>query len=101
MGNPSLSQARLKILQKCPLLEVTDEVRELAQAFLTKKVIPFKAATDAAHIAVAAVHSMDFLMTWNCKHIANAVMASGIEDVCKQMGYRCPRICTPEELLAS
>ena len=58
-----------------------------------------KAAVDAAHIAVAAVHEMDFLLTWNCRHIANAEMFATIERVCRERGCACPVICTPEELM--
>lgn len=59
---------------------------------------PRKAAEDALHIAVAAVHGLDFLLTWNCKHIANAMMRSAIEWVYREAGYEPPVICTPEEL---
>ena len=58
-----------------------------------------KAATDAAHIALAAIHGIDYLMTWNCKHIANATIFEAIREICFQKGYACPVICTPEELL--
>jgi len=58
-----------------------------------------KARTDAAHIAIAAVHGMDFLVTWNCRHIANAEKEPHIREVCARHGWRCPEICTPEQLL--
>ncbi len=61
--------------------------------------MPEKARTDAAHIAVAAVQGMDFLVTWNCRHIANAEMKPLIREVCLRHGWRCPEICTPEQLL--
>ena len=61
--------------------------------------MPRKAAEDALHIAVAAVHGVDYLLTWNCKHIANAVMRQAIERVCSEAGYEPPVICTPEELI--
>ena len=61
--------------------------------------IPRKAATDAAHIAIAAVDSMDFLVTWNCAHIANAAMVRALASICKGHACECPVICTPEELL--
>ena len=60
--------------------------------------VPRQAAKDALHIAVAAVHGVDFLLTWNCKHIANATMRSAIERACREAGYEPPVICTPEEL---
>jgi preprotein translocase subunit SecB len=61
--------------------------------------MPAKAAIDAAHVAIATVHGMSFLLTWNCKHIANAVMRETIESICRRAGFRPPVICTPEELL--
>ncbi len=60
--------------------------------------MPRKAAIDAVHVAIAAVNGMDFLLTWNCAHIANAVMRPRIESVCRSVGFEPPTICTPEEL---
>ena len=57
------------------------------------------AAADAAHLAIAAVHGMDFLVTWNCVHIANATNARSLAPICREFGYDCPVICTPEELM--
>jgi cellobiose-specific phosphotransferase system component IIA len=62
-------------------------------------VIPDKAAGDATHIAVSAVHGIDYLMTWNCAHIANAMIVKTIQAICTQNGFSCPVICTPEELM--
>jgi hypothetical protein len=71
----------------------------LAAALVASLALPAKAVTDAAHIALAAVHGMHFLLTWNCTHIANAEMAVTIERVCRENGFTCPVICTPEELM--
>jgi hypothetical protein len=81
------------------VLDITPEVAELTAGILASGKIPRKAATDAAHIAIAAVHSMDFLVTWNCMHIANAAMAKALASVCRRHAFECPVICTPEELL--
>ena len=89
----------LKVIQYLPLLDITPEVAELASGILASGLIPRKAATDAAHVAIAAVHGMDFLMTWNCAHIANAVIAKAVAKICTQRGFDSPVICTPEELL--
>lgn len=62
--------------------------------------MPAKAAIDAEHVAIAATHGVDFLLTWNCTHIANAVMREKIETVCRKAGFPPPVICTPLELLA-
>ena len=55
-------------------------------------------AADALHIAIAACHRLNFLLTWNCKHIANAVQRPLIEHVCREFGFEPPILCTPEEL---
>ena len=98
-GDPIAARERLKVLQALPLLDITPEVTELASAILASGKIPRRAATDAAHIAIAAVHGMDFLVTWNCVHIANAVILKALASICRAYACECPVICTPEELL--
>jgi len=61
--------------------------------------LPPKAAADALHIAIAPVNGMDYLLTWNCTHIANATLRASIENVCRENGFEPPVICTPDELL--
>ena len=90
---------RLRVIQALPLLDVTSDVAELASGILASGKVPRKAATDVAHIAIAAVHGMDFLVTWNCVHIGNAVIAKALVSVCREYGFECPVICTPIELL--
>jgi hypothetical protein len=87
----------LKAAEGAPLLDITD-VAELASEILAARIIPRKAAADAAHIAIAAVHAMDFLVTWNCVHIANAAIAKALVAICRERAWECPVICTPEEL---
>jgi hypothetical protein len=96
-----MAQKRLEALDGIPLLSVTPEAVTLARALVEKGPIPEKADVDALHIAVAAVHGMDYLLTWNCKHIANAEMQIGIGKLCRAAGFEPPVICTPEELLGS
>lgn len=98
-GDSEAARARLATIRGLPLLDITEDVDELATSLLAALALPPKAATDAAHIAVAAVHGMHFLLTWNCAHIANAEMASAIQHVCQEHGLACPVICTPEELM--
>jgi hypothetical protein len=98
-GDPVAARKRLKVLQGLSLLDITPEVAELASSILASGKIPRKAATDAAHIAIAAVHGMDFLVTWNCVHIANAVIAKSLSFICREHACECPVICTPEELM--
>jgi hypothetical protein len=98
-GDAELAARRLGIIKDLALLDITDDVLELGEAFVARRIIPKKAGTDALHIAVAAVHGMDFLLSWNCKHIANAAIVRAIEAVCRMRGFECPVICTPEELM--
>lgn len=98
-GDIEAARERLAALHDFPLLDITDEAGDLAAALVASLALPAKAATDAAHIALAAVHGMHFLLTWNCTHIANAEMAVAIEGACCEHGFSCPVICTPEELM--
>lgn len=98
-GDPDAAARRLAMLQGLPLLTVTADVIQLAHALITPRVLPSRATTDAFHLALAAVHGMDYLLTWNCTHLANAALRSAIEDVCRAQGYEPPIIATPEELL--
>jgi hypothetical protein len=78
--------------------EQTAEAASLAQTLLRGVPLPDKAASDALHIATAAVHGMDYLLTWNCTHLSNVAFRPRIEAVCRESGFEPPLICTPEEL---
>lgn len=97
-GDKDAAQRRLGLLDSIPLLELNEKVISLAR-ILMDKTIPSKAVEDALHIAVAAIHGMDYLLTWNCKHIANAEREHAIASVCRSNNYEPPIICTPEELM--
>ena len=73
--------------------------RALGRDLLREAALPSKAAADALHIAVATVHGMNCLLTWNCAHIANATMRPRIEAICRNSGFEPPVICTPLELM--
>ncbi len=98
-GDTEAAEKRLEVLENIALLDVNLDVENLAKKLIEEKALPAKAVTDALHIAVASVHGIDYLLSWNCKHIANAEMQGAIEKVCLSEGYKCPKICTPEELL--
>lgn len=98
-GDPEAAQRRLGQLQDIPHLAMTTEAETLVTALIKAAALPEKAVEDAFHIALATVHGMDFLLTWNCKHIANAIKRGTIEHVCVTAGFAMPVICTPEELL--
>jgi hypothetical protein len=97
-GDPAAAVRRIAAAEGLQVLSATTQAQTLAAVLLQEVAIPRKAAVDAAHIAIAAVHGLDFLMTWNCTHIANAVMRPKIEQVCRGAGFVPPVICTPEEL---
>jgi hypothetical protein len=98
-GDPEAAQERLDVLATVALLSATPEALTLAETLVKEGAVPSQAAEDALHIAIAATHALDYLLTWNYKHLANATMRSRIEEVCRAAGYRAPIICTPEELL--
>jgi hypothetical protein len=98
-GDPAAAQERLVFLDGIPLLEISDAVRPLANALLAKVPLPPKAAIDALHISVAALSGIEYLLTWNCKHIANPALRKQIELVCREMDCEPPVICTPQEIL--
>jgi hypothetical protein len=98
-GDTEAVKARLDVLADLKLLEITDEAIFLAERLIQAGAIPPKAAADALHIAVSVVNGMEYLVTWNCKHLANAFMRVRIDAVCRIAAYEPVVICTPEELL--
>lgn len=98
-GDAAAAADRLAALHGIPLIPATEQAAELAADIMTKAGLPAKASVDAGHIAVAACGNMDFLLTWNCRHINNAELAPDIEAACRGAGLACPVICTPEELM--
>lgn len=98
-GDPDAARRRVEALGNLPALEVVDEAYDLAAALIAEGALPPSAEDDAAHIALAAVHGMDYLLTWNCRHIDNAETKPIVRSVCIAHGYSCPEICTPEELM--
>ncbi|MDQ5770983.1 type II toxin-antitoxin system VapC family toxin [Thiothrix subterranea] len=98
-GNADAAERRLAAIQNLPELDISTEVEPLAQRLLAGAALPEKAKLDALHIAVATIHGIDYLLTWNCKHIANAITRPKIEWICRAAGYEPPVICTPLELM--
>jgi hypothetical protein len=97
-GDADAAARRLDTLGDIPSLETTEEAIAFAEELVGRVPLPEKASLDAVHIALAVVHGMDYLLTWNCAHIANALLRNRIEAVCHSKGYEVPVICTPEEL---
>ena len=100
-GEAEMAARRLDSLRGIPLLAETPEADLLALRLIAKLGLPQKAEADAYHIAIAAVHAMDFLLTWNCTHINNLNMFRRIEETCREAGFTPPVIGTPEELMYS
>ena len=99
VGDPTEVQKRLAIISGLPSLAITEDANALTQAIMAAGVLPPHLVRDAAHVAVAAVHTIDYLLTWNCKHLANAQIVRRIAVVCEKLGRKMPIICTPEELM--
>ena len=97
-GDTDAAKKRMEVLEGIDLLSVDEEVIRLANVILSSGIIPIKAATDAGHIAVATRHGIDFIITWNCTHLANAEILSRINYTVSKEGYFLPIICTPDEL---
>ena len=98
-GDKNAAAKRLAAVEGIAELEVLDTTAKLARTLISQGSLPAKAEIDAFHVAVAATHGVEFLLTWNCKHIANAIMRPKIEQVCREEGFEPPIICTPTELL--
>lgn len=98
-GDSVAAARRMEVLQAIPLLEITEEVIDLSEHLLGQSVIPRKAADDALHVALASVHRMNYLLTWNCRHIENAQLKPAIRQACHERGYALPEICTPFGLM--
>lgn len=100
-GDPQAAARRLSALEEIATLAVTTAAADLAAQFVRAHAMPARAAVDALHVAIAVVHGIDYVLTWNCAHIANAAIRDRIERTCRGAGYESPVICTPEELMES
>ncbi|MEN6337128.1 MAG: type II toxin-antitoxin system VapC family toxin [Phycisphaerales bacterium] len=98
-GDSEAALRRLEILRRLPHVDVTPEAISLAKRIVADGAMPKNAADDALHIALAVVHRVDYLLTWNCRHIDNAQNKPRVRRLCHDAGYRFPEICTPEELM--
>jgi hypothetical protein len=97
-GDEAAAASRLAALADTAVLEVTEDAIQLAEQLIAGGGLPSQARVDALHVAMATVHGMDYLLTWNCRHIANAALRGKIEELCREAGFEPPAICTPLEL---
>ena len=98
-GEQAMAQLRMELLQGVPLLPVTEDVKDFARMIQTSGLLPVTADRDATHIALASAYELDILLSWNCRHIANAAIQARLRRLADAAGFTLPVICTPEELL--
>lgn len=98
-GDSAAAADRIAALDQIPLLPATEQTQEFTSHLIKVLSLPAKAAVDAAHISISACNNVDFLLTWNCRHINNAELIPHIEAACRSFDVSCPVICTPEELM--
>ena len=98
-GDPSAVEERRAILRATQRLSASPAAEALVPALLAATGLPPRAFADMAHVALATIHGMQYLLTWNCRHIANATIQRSITKTCRERGYETPVICTPEELM--
>jgi len=99
VGDPQMARERIDMIASVKRLPMNEAVAVLAETLVKRGLVPTKAASDAIHIAVASVHAMDYLVTWNFKHIANPFIRERLRKLVAESGYRLPVMCNPEELL--
>ena len=97
-GGAEAAQRRMAAISGLPILEINDAAEKLGRRLLDEGAIPSSRAEDALHISLATVHGMDFLLTWNFRHINKAEMKAWIRTIIEAAGYESPVICSPEEL---
>ena len=98
-GDPDAAAERLDVLGKLEFVATTPQVDDLARQLIDNFAVPKNEPRDAVHISLAAVHGLEYLVSWNFKHIVNPTIRSAIERVCRNAGYEPPIICTPDELM--
>ena len=98
-GDAEAAARRLDAIAGIPLLEFTPTVLDFAESIIGSGLLPEKADGDAMHIAIAAGHGLDVLLTWNCRHIANATIQARLRRLAFEQGFTLPQISTPEGLM--
>ena len=99
-GHPEAAERRIRSLEDIAELPIDQEISDFAKTLISGGGMPANSEADALHVAIAAIHRIDYLLTWNCRHINNATTKPIIRKLCEQSGYLFPEICTPLELLS-
>lgn len=98
-GDASAAERRLSYLEEIPELSIPEDLNLLEEDIIRLFQLPPKAFTDASHLALAIVHRMDYVLTWNCTHLANAVLQKELVEYCGYHNLHVPIVCTPETLI--
>lgn len=98
-GRPDFVSKRVAALESIDAVCLSDHSQVLCDSLLADGLIPQNARADAKHIAYAATNSVRFLLTWNCKHLANRIILRRVTQRCESLGFRCPQVCTPETMM--
>ncbi|MEB3341148.1 type II toxin-antitoxin system VapC family toxin [Okeania sp.] len=93
-----MAQKRIEMIKDFPVLFANETVTDLAEQFLQQTNLPPKASNDTLHIAIATVYGLEYLLTWNCRHIANANIQRKLSEISTNFGYELPIFCTPYQL---
>lgn len=97
-GDPGAASERLEAIAQFPVLAISDEARKLAGLYVREIPLPVKASADALHLAIATLNQMDYVVTWNCEHIARGRVKRRLEEINRANDLAVPTVCTPEEL---
>ena len=100
-GDPGAATERLDVVRDIELLDVNDAAKSLAISLIDELAVPASQPRDALHIAIAAVQGVEFIATWNFKHLLNPHLQLRIADTCRLQGFPPPVICTPQQLMES
>lgn len=98
-GNRTAAAERLEFLKQFPMISANDDVRRLTGIYIARHIVPEVKPGDAVHLALTVIHRVQFLCTWNFKHLANAFMLQRLRNLHEKLGLFTPQVCTPEELL--
>lgn len=99
LGDEEAAKKRNNAIREFPVLEINREIQEIAQKYFVALTIPDKAKLDASHLAVAVWHEMDYVLSWNCKHIVSGRVKKVLENINDKLNLKTPILCTPEELM--
>ncbi len=98
-GDAQMAKLRMAAVKGVSVLRLNSEARELADEIISHRILPPRAAVDILHISIASVYKMDFLLSLNCRHIANAIIYKRVSKICSDLGYDPPMVCTVHQIM--